>query len=393
MRGIISSLVVLVLLLAGSAFAQEADTIPPALPRGVSVGSEGLNALTFHWTNPSDGDVDHVNVYFSLNHAYTGSVIQQVAAVSNTTGEATIEGLSNGTTYYFYLSTVDVTGNESAFTTELKRTTASTADTTSPAAVPSFTAVDLATGGTVKLVWTTPADDDFFQVHIHRANTSEFTPVSGNEIAAVFGLPSSVIEYSDIGLVDGTTYYYKARTEDNVGNVQSGLFYPSASATPTLVESQQPEEPQEPEAPNLSGIDDGDLIRAEGTLDIYIVKTIPGTSADQATKKFRRLILNPEIFNSYGHLRWEDVQDVPQAVVDAFTTSDLVIEVNADGSIADPKVYKVSSAADSDVGQKQWLDITAAQFEDQGYDWDALFYINHTEASPSFYSLGSPITA
>ena len=50
-------------------------------------------------------------------------------------------------------------------------------------------------------------------------------------------------------------------------------------------------------------IQDGDLIRAQGTQDIYIVKTINN-------KQFKRLIINPDIFNSYGHLEWNNVQDV-----------------------------------------------------------------------------------
>jgi hypothetical protein len=391
MRGTISSLVVLVLLLAGSAFAQEGDTTPPALPRGVSVGNEALNALTLHWTNPADADLDHINVYFGITQAYTGSVLQQVLATPDTTGEATVEGLSDSTKYYFYLSAVDGAGNESAFTTELERTTVSTADTTSPAAVSGFVATDLTTGGAVKLSWTTPADDDFFQARIHRAATSEFTPTSENEIATVFGMPSSAAEYSDAGLVDDIMYYYKVRSEDNIGNAQSGLFYPSASATPTFAEPEEPEQPEQlPEVViedvNGNPIVDGDLITTTDSPDIYIVKRV-------GTKQFKRLILNPDIFNSYGHLRWEDVKTVAQEVQDAYTLSELVIEVNADGSVADPKVYKVSSDTNSDVGQKQWLNMTAAEFEAAGYDWDAIYHVNHTEASPDFYPLGSPITA
>ena len=131
---------------------------------------------------------------------------------------------------------------------------------------------------------------------------------------------------------------------------------------------------------------DGDLVSTADSFDIYIASFV-------GTKRFKRLILNPEIFNSYGHLSWGNVKTVSQAVQDVFTLSALVIEVNADGSVYDPKVYKVTSALNADVGQKQWLNMTAAQFELEGYDWDALAKINHIEAGVNFYPLGAEITS
>ena len=137
---------------------------------------------------------------------------------------------------------------------------------------------------------------------------------------------------------------------------------------------------------NGAALVDGDLVSTADSFDIYIASFV-------GTKRFKRLILNPEIFNSYGHLSWGNVKTVSQAVQDAFTLSDLVIEVNADGSVYDPKVYKVTSALNADVGQKQWLNMTAAQFELEGYDWDAIAHINHIEAGVNFYPLGTEITS
>lgn len=143
----------------------------------------------------------------------------------------------------------------------------------------------------------------------------------------------------------------------------------SPTPTPSLEESQ---------------IIDGDLIQVKNTFDIYIVKIV-------GAKKFKRLILNPEIFNSYGHLKWENVKEVLQATADNYAVSDLVIEANEDGSIADPKVYRVSSAKGSDVGEKRWLNVSSAQFEAAGLDWDSLYKINSTEASANFYPKGIAI--
>src|SRR3989338_10351164 len=133
-------------------------------------------------------------------------------------------------------------------------------------------------------------------------------------------------------------------------------------------------------------ISEGDLIRTTGTFDIYIVKLM-------GAKKFKRLILNPEIFNSYGHLSWGSVKDVSAATMAEYTNTNLVIEVDAAGAVVDPKVYAVTSAADSDTGERRHLNVTAAEFTAAGLDWDSIYKVNHTEASPSFYPTMTALTA
>ena len=133
---------------------------------------------------------------------------------------------------------------------------------------------------------------------------------------------------------------------------------------------------------------DGDLIRnpsAAGLaqFDIYIVKLV-------GDKKFKRLILNPEVFESYGHLDkngdgdkgWNDVQDTEQATMDAYTASNLVRVIN------DTKVYKLT--ADGDTGTKQWLNMTADEFVSEEYDADSIYTINSTDGGN--YTGGSDVT-
>lgn len=396
MKKFLSTFFIFIFLAQFSA-ALAADTTPPAAPRGFdAAGGATPYELLLTWTNPADSDLDHINVYLSSYGAYSApNAWATVAAQPNTKGSYTISALSSGTTYYVYIAAVDSSGNKSPYVTELQRTTATNADKTSPAAATNFTAQDLVTDGATKLSWTNPADTDFFQVRVYRDITSDFTPVASNEIAQVFGLPSSIGSYTNSGLTNGQVYYYKLRTEDNRGNLQSGLFYPSASATPTKAPAavQQPpaQQPQQPATPTpVSLVDlqgnalvDGDLIKTSDNPDIYIVKLI-------GTKKFRRLILNPDIFNSYGHLKWSNVKTVSQDVMNAYTVSSLVIEVNPDGSVANPKVFSLTSSANSDTGVKHWLNMTPSQFQTAGYDWDSLYHINHNEAGT--YTQGSDIT-
>jgi len=105
---------------------------------------------------------------------------------------------------------------------------------------------------------------------------------------------------------------------------------------------------------------DGDLVREADELDVYIVKLV-------GDKQFKRLILNPDVFNMYGHLNWEDIQVVADGTLADYTTSELV---RADG---DEKVYKLFP--DGDVGTKKWVDSLDC-FTSQGFDWDSVYVIN-----------------
>jgi len=126
---------------------------------------------------------------------------------------------------------------------------------------------------------------------------------------------------------------------------------------------------------------DGDLISSNATnpdgtptyesLDIYIAKVV-------GAEKYKRLILNAQVFDSYGHLNWSDVKEVDQSVMDAFTTSCLIRE---DG---DTKVYAL--APDDDTGTKSWINLTAEEFlgaTPGAYstnDSDAIYTVNSTDA-------------
>ena len=109
--------------------------------------------------------------------------------------------------------------------------------------------------------------------------------------------------------------------------------------------------------PQVQGIVDGDLIRGIGTNDIFVVK-VAGNG-----DRFKRLILNPTIFDSYGW-SWGEVQDVAPEVLNQFTTSDLV------RMVGDATVYRTVSTG-ADTGAK-WRMTDA-------YDPNAVFAVNATE--------------
>ncbi len=69
---------------------------------------------------------------------------------------------------------------------------------------------------------------------------------------------------------------------------------------------------------NAMSIPEGAVIKTANNPDVYIVKYKNG-------KQFKRLVLNPQVFESYGHLKWEDILMVDQVTIDSFVVSDLVM--------------------------------------------------------------------
>ena len=110
-------------------------------------------------------------------------------------------------------------------------------------------------------------------------------------------------------------------------------------------------------APNVNAVEipEGAIIKTADNPDVYIVKYKNG-------KQFKRLVLNPQVFESYGHLRWEDILTVSQSEMDSFIVSDLV---RVDGQT---DIYQL--VPNGDVGTKVLLTSTA------GYDLDLVYTIN-----------------
>jgi hypothetical protein len=110
-------------------------------------------------------------------------------------------------------------------------------------------------------------------------------------------------------------------------------------------------------AANLSDLSDGAIIRTVNNPDIYIIKYSGG-------KSFKRLVLNPMVFDSYQHLKWDNVLVISQEDMDKFTTSDLVKVYGTD------KVYQLVASGDS--GNKYTVIGT-------NYNTNSVYIINNTD--------------
>ena len=253
---------------------------------------------------------------------------------------------------------------------------------------PSSFAVDrTGNSGELKLSWINPPDVDFFSIDAYRSINPD---IIGN-IAHQGVTNSSRI---DVGLVDGTTYYYTVKAIDTCNNES----LPTAAIA--AVPSSEPLTPVEPPIDTSTTTDDGTTALAKGPSGIVSdgnktsASSMPQTSANiqegdlvrgedgikvyVAKNGYVRWVQSPAIMGMYGHFMWLNIKQVSNLDLNKFYESSLI---RADG---DDRVYKVDSE-----GKKHWLDITAQQFETEGYNWEAIYIINKMELD--WYGTGAEI--
>lgn len=141
------------------------------------------------------------------------------------------------------------------------------------------------------------------------------------------------------------------------------------------VEPPASENPTGMATPEDYGLKEGDLIRAQGDFDIFIINQYG----------YKRLFLNPAIFEMYGHLgSWNDVITVSPETRDAFVTSSHYRYVNED------KVYHLEATGE-DTGILHWVNMTGEDFLAQGGTPNAIFTINKSELD--WYPKGAEMTS
>lgn len=108
---------------------------------------------------------------------------------------------------------------------------------------------------------------------------------------------------------------------------------------------------------NATTIPEGAVVKTANNPDVYIIKYKNG-------KQYKRLVLNPQVFESYGHLSWDDILTISQSEMDFFTVSDLV---RVDGQT---NIYQL--VPNGDIGTKNLLESTS-------YDPDSVYTINSVD--------------
>jgi len=226
--------------------------IDSTAPTNVGIESVAVNSaskLTANATTSIDSASGHHSSPYWFDETTGGSgATDSTAWQTSTAYEDT--GLSVSTEYCYRVQARDAVGNESSFSVQTCATTASTTDTTAPAAVTNL-AAGSPTNSAVTLTWTAPGDDGntgtastydirYSTANITEGNWSSATQSTGEPTPSVAG---SSENFTVTGLSANTTYYFALKTSDEapnesaISNVVSKTTTDTADTTPPSISS------------------------------------------------------------------------------------------------------------------------------------------------------------
>jgi len=130
-------------------------------------------------------------------------------------------------------------------------------------------------------------------------------------------------------------------------------------------------------SPGDFGLTEGDVIRASGTNDVFIINE----------HGYKRLFTNPEIFNVYGHLGFEKVNVISAEIVNSFITSGFFRNCES----GDERVFGLELVTLDDAVLR-WLNIPGDRVVQEDPDiFLKVFCINNAEEV--LYGIGTDLTS
>ena len=230
---------------------EPSDVTLPATITNLATSNPTSSSIKLSWTAPGDDGSTGTATTYDIRYRTGGAITDaNWATATLVTGEPspksggssesfTVTGLSQSTTYYFAIKTLDEVPNISPISNSPSGTTTAAADATAPAAI-----MDLATSNptssSIKLSWTAPGDDGSTDTAttydiryrtggvITDANWATATQVTGEPSPKSVGSSES---FTVTGLQASTTYYFAIKTADEVPNISPISNSPSGTTT------------------------------------------------------------------------------------------------------------------------------------------------------------------
>jgi chitodextrinase len=201
------------------------DTQPPSAPSNLAATAPSSTQVSLTWT----ASTDNVGVTGYLVERCTGAGCSSFAQVGTSTAAAYNDsGLTAGTAYSYRVRATDAASNLSAYSNIASVTTP--APDTQPPTAPSGLSATAASSVQLNLSWTASTDNvgvtGYFIERCQGTGCANFA-----QVAAPAGTSTS---YADNGLLVGTSYSYRVRATDAVGNL-SGYSNIASATTLTTV--------------------------------------------------------------------------------------------------------------------------------------------------------------
>ena len=186
---------------------------PPNAPSGLTATATSSTQINLSWT-----DVANETGFKIERKTGVGGTYSQIATVGAGIVSYSNTGLTANTNYYYRVRATNA-GGDSPYSNEANATTLDTA----PAAPSGLTATAISTTQ-INLSWTDNASNETgFKI--------ERKTGAGGTYAQIGTVGANLTTYNDTGLTDGTTYFYRVRATNAVGD----SAYSSETSATTLV--------------------------------------------------------------------------------------------------------------------------------------------------------------
>jgi hypothetical protein len=218
----------------------DSDTTPPDIPTGLTaIGGDGFATLS--WNANTESDLQGYDVYQSMDNV----IFTKVDFVPVSSTSVTINNLTNGVTYYFAVTAVDTSGNESERSPSVSVTLIPPPEEVTD--LEADTEYDR-----VKLSWTRPESEFFSHVNIYRKVVEDesffdrlfgVTAVSAETTSDGYTpmFETNGTYWTDLTVEPETTYSYRVTSENIEGRESDGV----------TIEATTPSEP----IPTMEGVE------------------------------------------------------------------------------------------------------------------------------------------
>jgi fibronectin type 3 domain-containing protein len=193
------------------------DAAAPAAPTGLEA-TAGDATVSLNWNNSGEGDLAGYYVYRSTN---PGPPYNRLNSTPITNSDYIDNTVTNSITYYYVVTAIDTSLNESVYSSEVSATAA--AGDTPPAAPTGLTVIP--GEANVPLDWNDSNEIDLSGYNVYRSETS------GNGYSKLNGWLLSDSNYVDNITTHDTIYYYvvtavdtNSKESDYSSEVFAGLY-------------------------------------------------------------------------------------------------------------------------------------------------------------------------
>jgi fibronectin type 3 domain-containing protein len=203
---------------ASSQTSAATNAPPPAVPAAPTsvTATGGANLMTVSW--PGVSGATSYNIYWSKTSGVTTATGTKIVGATSPYSQT---GLTAGTTYYYIVTAVNVSGESPASAQATATTNAP------PIAIPATPTGVTATGGTnqVSLSWTAVSGATSYNIYW---STTSGAGTGGTKIV------TATNSYVQTGLAAGTTYYYVVTAANSAGASSASAQVSAATAAATI---------------------------------------------------------------------------------------------------------------------------------------------------------------